>query len=319
VLLGLILPSMLCQHEDWGFGNMKTISMIIPHYNDSARCIQLLDSLKENFFKEIILVDDASELYHVEVLNTLPEKFASLPLKLILLESQNGAGKARNVGLSHLTSDYVIFVDSDDVLTDNHTEILTEAMNQERDVVYVSPTSHTLDDQLGKRHSRYQGLVESYLNTPNPLNEAKLCTHFFIPVSKIISVSFIKEFNIQFDEVLVSNDVMFSTKLGIHARKIGTMTSPFYNILEHNTGLTQRKDKESLFTRVRVFVEFVKLVQEHYEKEIFDALDIRGDSLVVQAYKAQGKHFAKEVRLHFEEHGVSVSKAKIFLKHKIWL
>lgn len=298
---------------------MKTISMIIPHFNDSARCIQLLESLQKDFFKEIILVDDASDLYHVEILNSLSEKFASLPLKIVLLETQSGAGKARNVGLTQLSSDYVIFVDSDDVLTQDHTEVLTEAMNQDRDVVYVAPSSHTLDDQIGKRHLRYESLVNTYLTTPDSLNEAKLCTHFFIPVSKVISVSFIKEFNITFDEVMVSNDVMFSTKVGIHARKIGVVSQPFYNILEHNTGLTQRKDKESLLTRVRVFVEFVKLTQEHYEQDIFDALDIRGDSLVVQAYKAHGKHFAKEIRLHFEEHGVSVSKAKIFLKHKIWL
>jgi glycosyltransferase involved in cell wall biosynthesis len=298
---------------------MATLSMIIPHYNDSERCALLLASLKEDFFKEIIVVDDASEDHHVKALETLPERFKHLPLKLIFLSHQSGAGKARNVGLELVSSDYVIFVDSDDVLTSNHNEILTEAINYNVDVVYVSPTSHTLNGSLGKRHSRYENLVNLYVDKLNSLSEAKLCTHFFIPVSKVVSTSFIREFDLTFDEVMVSNDVMFSLKVGIHARKIKALKQPFYDILEHNSGLTQRKDKESLLTRVNVFINYVKHVQAHYDQDIIKSLNIRGDSLVIQAYKAQGKGFAQEVRLLFKKHGVNVSRLRILLKVKTWI
>jgi glycosyltransferase involved in cell wall biosynthesis len=298
---------------------MKTLSMIIPHYNDSERCKTLLSSLKEGLFKEIILVDDASEEKHVHSLKEMINEFKHLPLTLIELTSQSGAGKARNEGLKHITSDYVIFVDSDDVLTSNHEVILKEAVNQNMDVVYFAPTSHTLNKTLGRRHTRYDSLVNHYLNDMTAISEAKLCTHFFIPVSKVISTSLIKAHNITFDEVMVSNDVMFSLKVGLLAAKIAANSRPFYSILEHSSGLTQRKDTESLLTRAQVFINFVKMTQTHYEEQVFKALNIRGDSLVIQAYKAQGKIFAKEVKQLFKKHGVHVSRLRVLLKTKQWI
>lgn len=298
---------------------MKTLSMIIPHYNDSERCKTLLSTIKEGLFKEIIMVDDASEQHHVVTLQKLPQAFPHLPLQLITLSSQSGAGKARNVGLEVITSDFVIFVDSDDVLTENHDAILKEAMDKDVDVIYCAPTSHKLDGSLGVRHTRYASLIHDYLHQQNSLSEAKLCTHYFIPVSKVISTSFIQKHQIRFDEVMVSNDVMFSTQVGLLAEKIAALTTPFYSILEHNSGLTQRKDKESLLTRVHVFIRFVKATQNHYEKVVFKKLNIRGDSLVIQAYKAQGKAFAKEVLHIFRQHHVHVSLIKVFLKIKQWI
>jgi glycosyltransferase involved in cell wall biosynthesis len=298
---------------------MKTISMIIPHYNDSERCKTLLSSLKEGLFKEIIIVDDASELSHELALQQLPQAFPHLPLQLINLSSQSGAGKARNVGLEVITSDFVIFVDSDDVLTKDHDAILKEAMNKDVDVVYCAPTSHKLDGTLGVRHTRYASLIHEFLHHISHITEAKLCTHFFIPVSKVISTSFIQKHQVRFDEVMVSNDVMFSTFVGLNAEKIAALTTPFYSILEHNSGLTQRKDKESLLTRVHVFTRFVRATQNHYEKEVVKKLNIRGDSLVIQAYKAQGKTFAKEVLHIFKQHHVHVSRIKVFLKIKHWI
>lgn len=90
---------------------MITVSVIIPLYNRFTtikRCIESIihQTIKPN---EIIVVDDGSSDGSIDVVKSINCDY----LKLIC-QNHRGAQAARNLGIINATSEYVIFLDSDD-------------------------------------------------------------------------------------------------------------------------------------------------------------------------------------------------------------
>lgn len=100
------------------------ISVIIPVYNAEKYIKKCLDSVInqtlgiENI--EVILVNDCSLDNTMEIISDYAEKYPSF--KIIELDLNKGQGNARNIGLKHVSSDYLTFIDSDDYLSLNTYE-----------------------------------------------------------------------------------------------------------------------------------------------------------------------------------------------------
>ena len=94
---------------------MCKISIIVPVYNVASYLDRCLESLIGQTLKDIdiIIVDDGStdESY------SICERYAASDSRIQLVHKTNGgSSSARNVGLTYVKSDYVAFVDSDDLL-----------------------------------------------------------------------------------------------------------------------------------------------------------------------------------------------------------
>ncbi|KAF2510808.1 glycosyltransferase family 2 protein [Flavobacterium zhairuonense] len=91
--------------------NSSLISIIIPCYNDYRYVEQAINSAlnQTHLNKEVIVVDDGSNLDTKEVLKRLEPKIT----KLITQENQ-GQSKARNIGIEASEGKYILVLDSDD-------------------------------------------------------------------------------------------------------------------------------------------------------------------------------------------------------------
>ncbi len=92
---------------------MVKLSIIIPTLNEENYIGRLLDSIKNQRFKdyEIIIVDSNSK----DKTKHIAESFKKLPIKF-LTEKQKGIGQARNVGASIAKGNIFLFLDADVVL-----------------------------------------------------------------------------------------------------------------------------------------------------------------------------------------------------------
>ena len=97
----------------------KKVSVIVPVYKVEAYLVQCLDSLCRQTLQdiEIILVDDASPDRCGEICEAYAEK--DTRFKVIHHPENSGLGAARNTGIAHATCDYLMFVDSDDVVNED--------------------------------------------------------------------------------------------------------------------------------------------------------------------------------------------------------
>ena len=97
---------------------MPKISVIIPNYNKADYILDTLESLRQQTFQnwEAIIVDDCSDDASVDLVSKVVE--IDSRFRLFVNESSEGGASARNRGLGSARGEYVLFLDSDDLLAE---------------------------------------------------------------------------------------------------------------------------------------------------------------------------------------------------------
>jgi len=122
------LSSMICS---------DLVSVIIPTYNRDRLLIEALESVKFQTYRpiEVIVVDDGSTDDTQEVVKWFSEANLSKNFQIIYLYQKNkGPSAARNTGLVAASSEYVQFLDSDDLIHPNKIEIHVNALRNHSDI-----------------------------------------------------------------------------------------------------------------------------------------------------------------------------------------
>ncbi|WP_318411633.1 glycosyltransferase family 2 protein [Photobacterium leiognathi] len=107
---------------------MIKVSIITPIYNAEKYIIETIESVINQTYKnwEYILVDDCSTDNTVNLIN---DSFRNdSRIKVISSPSNGGAGLARNIGLEKASSNYIAFLDSDDLWSPTKLEKQIEFM-----------------------------------------------------------------------------------------------------------------------------------------------------------------------------------------------
>lgn len=98
---------------------MPTISVIVPAYNAQNTILETIASIRSQTFTdfELIIVDDGSSDRTLELLQNIRDP----RIKLVAYEN-SGVSVARNRGISLATSEYLAFIDADDLWTSDKLE-----------------------------------------------------------------------------------------------------------------------------------------------------------------------------------------------------
>ena len=141
---------------------MPLVSVIIPTYNRSRLLGRAIASVLNQTFQdfEIVVVDDASSDDTLDVLNEL--SLQDSRIKVIKLDTNQGAQRARNEGIKACVGMYVAFLDSDDEwLPDKLTKQLTIFKRDNRvGVVYGAfYWKNSGHDELKKQKPRFKGNI----------------------------------------------------------------------------------------------------------------------------------------------------------------
>lgn len=115
------------------------ISIIVPIYNVEKYLEECLESIRNQTYTniEVILVNDGSTDGSKEI----GERFCEQDIRFKLVTQENqGASVARNRGVKESNGDYIMFVDSDDVVKDNIVEVLLSYMKTDVDIVECKST-----------------------------------------------------------------------------------------------------------------------------------------------------------------------------------
>jgi glycosyltransferase involved in cell wall biosynthesis len=175
---------------------MINLSIIIPYYNNFDN-LPILISIIKNFNDiEVLLIDDCSNQD-----SDLFAKFISQNhfIRYFKNEEKKGAGYSRNIGIENAKGKFLIFLDSDDLLTEDFYQKLAIYFNTDYDIVYFSPTSNEKSKKRNNRHISFQNLVEKYNDNSSQINLLNLKFKFMVPWSKLYRKSFLLLNLIRFD------------------------------------------------------------------------------------------------------------------------
>lgn len=117
---------------------MTKISIIIPVYNTGKHIEKCLNSIKNqttNIDLEIIIINDGSTDDSENIVKQYIEKHKEfLNIKYYSKENE-GVAKTRNFGIEKATSDYIMFLDSDDYIEPEAIETLEKYIEQDIDLI----------------------------------------------------------------------------------------------------------------------------------------------------------------------------------------
>lgn len=215
------------------------ISIIIPVYNSEKYIKRAFDSLFTQSIGfnnlEVIFIDDASTDDSPQIIEDYSNKYDNVK-SFFLNKNSGAAGKPRNVGLSHATKDYIMFLDSDDYLMDNACEILyNEIIKENIDVVsgcisfdgsnpFVDLWMCILTDPHDSTEIRKK-TTEKILNNDFPLlidsiDDYESIIGDFGFVTKIYKRSLLESNSINFPNGVIAEDSVFLLNVLLNARGI---------------------------------------------------------------------------------------------------
>lgn len=122
--------------------NNYKVSIIIPSYNTEEFVEETFESIKNQTFNfedlEIIFIDDKSTDGSTDIIKGYGEEYDNV-FVYTSPEGKKGPGTSRNLGISKATSDYIIFLDADDIMVPEYVErVYKEISENDVDLVKSS-------------------------------------------------------------------------------------------------------------------------------------------------------------------------------------
>lgn len=199
--------------------NEYKISIIIPTFNLEDKIERAFDSIKNQTFNfddiEIIFVDDNSKDKTFNIINRLADAYENV---LVFKTDANSgyAGKPRNIGLEHASSDYVLFLDGDDELLKDSCETL-----------YNKITSTDSDITIGGQINVFDGIHQH--NPPLNCGVERVFTNMknreLLDIRPAITAKIFKKElliknNIRFPEGISGQDLVFLMKALLNSKQV---------------------------------------------------------------------------------------------------
>lgn len=207
---------------------MPQISVIVPIYNCEIHLSQCIDSILSQTFTDfdLSLINDGSKDYS----GTICDEYAAKDSRVRVFHKENGGvSSARNVGLNNAKGDYVMFVDSDDILPENAIELLINNLS------YADLIIGGYKDQNGNLFAidYYKSLILQ--DEFNKFLSKSIDTAFLrAPWAKLFKNEILQKKKLRFDENLVfGEDHVFNISYLMYCRSIYVIKDTcyiYYNI-----------------------------------------------------------------------------------------
>ena len=204
------------------FREERKISFISPIYNTEKylrRCIDsVLNSIYKNF--ELILINDGSTDNSEEVCRYYCEKDCRVKL---LTQKNCGVSTARNRGIDISTGEWIVFVDSDDIISYDFFSLITKREYQNQDLlifdqIRLKENSRRKHYQKGingictehyYKKSDMNQIIEKMLTARQLTESSKIS--LYSPYAKAYKKTILEQYSIRFpSDIFISEDKLFN-------------------------------------------------------------------------------------------------------------
>lgn len=224
------------------------VTVIVPMYNAEKYIAQCLSSLAEQTFKnfEVIVVDDCSTDNSVAEVQKFIPQFQD---KLILKSMKKNSGTPslpRNTAIPLARGKYIMFLDSDDFLTNTALEeIVPVAEETNADVIHAAHFFSLQDGTNNAVASTFQR--RDFVNAPTleTFDIAERVTKFigygFVwwGCNKLFRKNFLIENNIKFPPINAWEDLIFAFQCVICAQNYVRVPNIFYVYRRRSDSISQ--------------------------------------------------------------------------------
>lgn len=196
------------------------IDIIIPAYNALGTIRQTLASIAYQTFAKklnVYIVDDCSDCSYDDLIDFFSD---FINLKLLRVDKNGGPALARQYGIDHSESEYIIFIDSDDVFSDsNSVKRLYDLISNANADVGMTSFFEELNDRFVYHDPLYVWLH-----------------------GKIYRREFLNKYNIRFNETRANEDFGFNQLCFLCGANIAESTNISYVWKNNRASITRSEE-----------------------------------------------------------------------------
>ena len=193
------------------------VSIVIPVYNVQKKIVKCLQSICNQSYQnfEILCIDDGSTDSTIEIIKKLAQKDCRIQL---IQKEHGGQGSARNYGISKAKGEYILFIDSDDVIAEEMLSVLRErAIKDDADVVicgiHLKQNKKFICNYVV---NDFAGSCEEFMNERFKESYEKWLIN--APWNKLIKKELLLRYNLKFaEDMKVYEDLLFSLEVSVRS------------------------------------------------------------------------------------------------------
>ena len=276
------MPNTTNDHVDTSVGyTLPLVSIIVPTYNAQAYVEQCIESLLAQTYPdiELIIVDDGSTDSTPEILSEFAQRDERIT---VITQANAGPGVARNNGIDHARGSYLYFCDADDYVEPDLIETTVVRLEQTGAdmAAFLSKRadarvegSEKASWGIGRGH--FPGEVVSWHDNPDYVFEA-FTSYVW---TKVYRTSLIRDNAIRFQEIYLTEDLLFASLALVCARSIVCIDKAF---IFHREGTGESAMDTGRSMHAHDFIDaYCQLRRSLCDLGIFEELKVAYDNLIM--------------------------------------
>lgn len=230
------------------------VSVIVPIYNVEKYIKNTMKSICNQTYHplEVILVDDGSQDCSVGIATSELQQKSDIVYHVVR-QNNSGLGMARNAGVDKASGDWILFMDSDDVLHNSAIERLVHmAITDSCDFVF-------LDFQKVGLGNEFQSM--NYDDGEEVMEGRELQYNFLIRKTPVIvpgtlfNTEWYNRNYLKFESIRFSEDQQFLWKAIVAADRVGHVRATLYNYLTRPNSIMNGSKAEQLKCAYHIFLD----------------------------------------------------------------
>ncbi|MFG2360523.1 CDP-glycerol glycerophosphotransferase family protein [Streptomyces mirabilis] len=265
---------------------VPAVSVVVIVYNDASRLTTAVRSVLDQTLRavEVVIVDDRSTDGSYDVAQRLAAAHPDRVRAFRLPENSGGCGAPRNHGIQQARGDYVLFLDSDDVLERNACRNMLEAAESTgADLVSGLCVRVHVDSRTGKEVKWYPWLYDRTRTLESISELPDLLVFDTLSTNKCYRRQFLLDEGLEFPVGIHYEDLLFSAQAYVAAQRITLIPNRVYEwrIVDKPAksaakSISNRRDEIANFThRMEIHRRVDQLLADHGLLELKFAKDVK--------------------------------------------
>ena len=252
-------------------------TIIIPFFNVENTILRCLESVASQTIEdiEVLLIDDCSHDRTSELAEDFITNYdGDISFRIIRLLKNQGQSAARNRGIKEATGEFIYFLDSDDYISKDCIELLTNEITKAPDVEMVIGNYKI----VGPLFLAPFTLQQRCYTSEEIIQEQLRFGIYTMPWNKLIRKDFLISNHLFFQEGIVHEDNLWSFCSAFCFNKISVLLSPTYYYVIRQGSTERSHDRDwhlgQLFEVYKYLVRFIFESDAPSKKDVKSRLDV---------------------------------------------
>ena len=218
----------------------------MPTYNREGFLVKTIQSVLAQQFDqfELVIVDDGSTDHTSEIVTSFRDR------RIVYIKKENGErANARNAGIEKAQGHYITFLDSDDLLKENHLSMAWKCIEQNHPAVFH--LGYDVTDTKGN-------VLYPWKKLPSPVNDKLIEGNFLSCLGVFVKREVLLEYRFNEDRLLSGSEdyelwLRLAARYTILAFPLATAV-----LVEHKTRSVVTGDSSGLLQRIELLRFYLK-------------------------------------------------------------